>query len=229
MTVAINRYISDVEIEVAAMRLLQRYGHQRHPILVPPVPIEEIIEYTIDIPLIWDAIPDHEGTPVLAKLEARGQPRPEIAIIMNEDKQLFFAQHEGVEQFSQAHELGHYVLHIDHAKLHTLLLPYAAEQPTVLCRADVGKQRDRKGWQREWQAERFAAYLLMPQALIRGACVGMDLCRWPSLYQLKERFHVTISALTRRLTELRLITITDDRTILPYQEKIATQSHSLWE
>ena len=225
MTVAINRYIPDVEIEAAAVRLLQRHGQQRRQILVPPVPIEEIIEYTIDIPLIWEAIPDHEGTPVLAKLEARGQPRPEVAIILNEDKQLFFAQHEGVEQFSQAHELGHYVLHIDHAKLHTLLLPDAAEQSTVLCRADVGKQRDRK----EWQAERFAAYLLMPQDLVQSACAGMDLCRWPNLYQLKERFHVTISALTRRLTELRLITITDDRTILPYQEKIATQSHSLWE
>lgn len=224
MTVAINRYIPDAEIEAAAMRLLQRYGQQRHPILVPPVPIEEIIEYTIDIALIWEAIPDHEGTPVLAKLEARGQPRSEVAIIMNEDKQVFFAQHEGVEQFSQAHELGHYVLHIDHAKLHTLLLPEAAEQPTVLCRVDVGKKRDRK----EWQAERFAAYLLMPQDLVWHACADMDLCRWPNLYQLKERFHVTISALTRRLTELRLITITDDRTILPYQEKIATQPHSLW-
>jgi len=31
MTVAINRYISDVEIEAAAMRLLQRYGQQAHP------------------------------------------------------------------------------------------------------------------------------------------------------------------------------------------------------
>ena len=225
MTVTINRYISDAEIEAAAMRLLQRYGQQRHPILEPPVPIEEIIEYTIDIPLIWEAIPNHEGMPVLAKLEARGQPRPEIAIVMNEDKQLFFAQHEGVEQFSQAHELGHYVLHIDHAKLHTLLLPDAAEQSTVLCRADVGKQRDRK----EWQAERFAAYLLMPEDLVRSACSAMDLCRWPTLFRLKERFHVSISALTRRLSELRLITITDDRTIVPYQEKVAIQSHSLWE
>lgn len=170
------------------MHVLQQYGQQRQPILVPPVPIEEIIEHTIDIPLIWDAIPDREGTPVLAKLEARGQPRPEITIIMNENKQLFFAQHEGVEQFSQTHELGHYVLHIDCAKLYTLLLPDAAEQSTVLCRADVDKQRDRKGWQREWQAERFAAYLLMPQDLVRSACAGMDLCRWPNLYQLKSLF-----------------------------------------
>jgi hypothetical protein len=225
MTVIINRYISDVEIEAAATRLLQRYGQQRHPILVPPVPIEEIIEHTIDMPLIWDAIPDREDMPVLAKLEVRGQPHPEIAIIMNEDKQVFFAQHEGVEQFSQAHELGHYVLHIDHAKLHTLLLQDAAEQSAVLCRGDVGEQRDRK----EWQAERFAAYLLMPQDLIRKACTGMDLCRWSNLYQLKEQFHVTITALTRRLTELRFIIVTGDRTILPYQVKIATQPHSLWE
>lgn len=224
-----NRYIPDAEIEAAAMGLLQQYGQQRQPILVPPVPIEEIIEHTIDIPLIWDAIPDREDTPVLAKLEARGQPRAKIVIIMNENKQLFFTQHEGVEQFSQAHELGHYVLHIDYAKLYMLLLPDAAEQSTVLCRADVDKQHDRKGWQREWQAERFAAYLLMPQDLVRIACAGMDLCRWPNLYQLKEQFHVTISALTRRLSELRLITITDDRTILPYQGKLAPQSPSLWE
>ncbi len=228
MTVTFDRYIPDSEIEAVAMRVLQQYGQQRHPILVPPVPIEEIIEYTIDIPLVWDVIPDHEGTSVLAKLEARGQPRPEVAIIMNEDKQLLFAQHEGMEQFSQAHELGHYLLHIDRAKLYTLLLPDAAEQSTVLCRADVNKQRDRKGWQREWQAERFAAYLLMPQDLVRSACAGMDLCRWSNLYQLKEQFHVTISALTRRLSELCLITITDDRTILPYHGKLAPQSPSLW-
>ena len=224
MTVIIDRYISDADIETCAMQLLQRYGRQQEPILAPPVPVVRIIEYVFDIPLIWDAIPDHDGMPVLAKLEVNKQPEPEIAIVMNEGKQLFFDQYEGVEQFSQAHELGHYVLHINHAKLYTLLLPDATEEPTILCRAGVGVRRDRK----EWQAERFAAYLLMPQDLLRQVCTGMDLCRWPSLYRLKEQFQVTISALTRRLTELHLITITSDRRLLPYQGEPATQSRSLW-
>ena len=108
MVATIDRYISDAEIETCAMHLLQRYGRQRRPVLEPPVPIEEMIDYTINVPLIWEAISDCDGMPVLAKLAVCGQPRPEIAIIVNEDRQLFFTQYEGVEQFSLAHEVGHY-------------------------------------------------------------------------------------------------------------------------
>jgi hypothetical protein len=161
MTILIDRYISDIEIETCAMKLLQRYGRQQEPILAPPIPIERILDYSVDIPVIWDAIPNDEGVSVLAKLKVNKKPQPEIAIIVNEDKQLFFEQHEGLEQFSLAHELGHYMLHINHANLRTLLLPGATERHIVLCRADSSQQRDRK----EWQADRFAAYLLMPQDL----------------------------------------------------------------
>jgi hypothetical protein len=224
----ISRYIRDAEIEESTMRILHRYAQQRGPIVSPPVPIEQIVEHTIDIPIIWDSIPDRGGTQVLAKIEARGQPRPEITLVMNVDKALFFKQYEGTEQFSQAHELGHYALHIDHAKLNTLLLPEATEQSLLLCRSKMNKQSDVTGWQREWQAERFAAYLLMPKDLVLNACKGLDLCRWQNLYHLKDQFHVTITALTRRLTELQLIIIADDRTIQPYLDSRASQPDSLW-
>lgn len=225
MVATIDRYMSDTEIEACAIHLLQQYGRQRHPVLEPPVPIEEIIDYTINVPLIWEAISDYNGMPVLAKLAVCGQPQPEVAIIVNEDKQLFFHQHEGVEQFSLAHEVGHYVLHVNHANLYTLLLPNATERSIMLCRAGFGKCRDRK----EWQADRFAASLLMPRDLLMEACTGIDLCQWSNLYRLKDQFRVTISALTRRLTELHLVTVTDDHTLLPYQQKSATESRSLWE
>ena len=69
----------------------------------------------------------------------------------------------------------------------------------------------------------------MPQDLLRKACTGVDLCQWSNLYRLKEQFRVTISALTRRLTELHLITVTDNHTLLPYQQKSASELRSLWE
>ena len=207
------------------MQLLQRYGQQQKPILLPPVPIERIIEYVFEIPVIWDVIPDCNGMPVLAKLEANKQGESEVVIVMNENKLSFFEQYKGTEQYSQAHELGHYVLHIDHANLRSLILPFAKEQPTILCRADIRNHHDRK----EWQAERFAAYLLMPQDLLQKSCADMDLCQWSNLYKLKDEFQVSITALKRRLEELHLVTVTPDRKLVPYQNKLATQSHSLWE
>ncbi len=229
MAILINRYISDAEIEECAIRVLQQYGRQHGPILTPPVPIEQIIDFTVDIPIIHDAIPAHGGSPVLAKLAVQGHPSPDVAIYVNTDKRPFFDQHEGVEQFSLAHELGHYMLHIDRGSLYTLLLPDAEEQSIVLCRASSVEERDRNAWRKELQAERFAAYILMPQELLRKACAGINLCQWRDLYRLRDEFHVTITALTRRLNDLHLVTVTPDRKLVPYRAKLAVQSRSLWE
>ncbi len=90
MTIQLNRYISDAEIEIHAARILQQYGRQYKPITAPPVPIEEIIDLAVDIPIVRDSIPDVQGVQVLAKLVARGHPHPIVEIVVNEDKQLFF-------------------------------------------------------------------------------------------------------------------------------------------
>jgi IrrE N-terminal-like domain len=229
VSIQIDRYIADEEIEACATRILQKYGCQRTPIMAPPIPIEEIIDFTVDIPIIPEAIPDHQGSPVLAKLVVKGHPYPTVEIIVNENKQPFFDQHEGVERYSLAHELGHYVLHIDRGCLNTLLLPEGKEQSVVLCRMNSIEERDRNAKRREWQAERFAAFILMPRDLLREACTGMDLCQWRNLYRLKNEFHVTITALTNRLKELHLITVTLDGRLVPYQDKHTTQMRSLWE
>lgn len=229
MTIQIDRYISDAEIEVYASDILQKYGRQYKPITAPPVPIEDIIDLVVDIPIVREAIPDHYGSPVLAKLVARGYPHPALEIIVNEDKQLFFDQYKGTEEYSLAHELGHAVLHIDHGGLNTLLLADTLEQSVTLCRMNSNEERDRNAKRREFQAERFAACLLMPQDLLRAACLRVDIFHWPTLYSLKDQFRVTISALTNRLKELHLVSITPDRKILPYQSQSATHSYFLWE
>jgi len=90
VTIQIDRYISDAEIEAYATGILQKYGRQFKPISAPPVPIEEIIDLVVDIPIVREVIPDYHGSPVLAKLVARGYPHPALEIIVNENKQLFF-------------------------------------------------------------------------------------------------------------------------------------------
>jgi len=229
VTIQIDRYISDAEIEACATNILQKYGRKFKPISAPPVPIEEIIDLVVDIPIVREAIPDFHGSPVLAKLMARGYPHPALEIIVNENKQLFFDQYKGTEEYSLAHELGHDVLHIDHGSLNTLLLPETQEQSVTLCRMNSNEERDRNAKRREFQAERFAACILMPQDLLRAACARVDIYHWPDLYSLKDQFRVTISALTNRLKELHLIAITPDRKLVPYQGRPVTHSYSLWK
>lgn len=237
MTIQIHRYIPDMEIEACAARLLQQYSQQQKVILTAPVPVEDIIDFQVNLPIVYEAIPDHEGTPVLAKLAVRGQPQPNIEIIVNEDKQQFFEDHKGTQQYSLAHELGHLVLHIDQGSLYTLLLPDVKEQEVVLCRKftvaeheQIAKdERKRIAQRMEFQAERFAAYLLMPQDLLKNACADMDLCQWRNLYHLKDTFQVSITALTRRLKELHLVMVTSERKLQPYRDTLAIQSRSLWE
>jgi IrrE N-terminal-like domain len=228
VTIQIDRYISDAEIETCATDILQKYGRKFKPISAPPVPIEEIIDLVVDIPIVREAIPDYYGSPVLAKLVARGYPHPALEIIVNEDKQLFFDQYKGTEEYSLAHELGHDVLHIDHGSLNTLLLLETQEQSVTLCRMNSNEERDRNAKRREFQAERFAACILMPQDLLRAACARVDIYHWPDLYSLKDQFRVTISALTNRLKELHLIAITPDRKLMPYQGRPVAHSYSLW-
>jgi len=229
VTIQIDRYISDAEIEACATDILQKYGRKFKPISAPPVPIEEIIDLVVDIPIVREAIPDYHGSPVLAKLVARGYPHPALEIIVNDNKHLFFEQYKGTEEYSLAHELGHDVLHIDHGSLNTLLLPETQEKSITLCRMNSNEERDRNAKRREFQAERFAACILMPQDLLRAACAKVDIYHWPDLYSLKDQFRVTISALTNRLKELHLVAITPDRKLVPYQDRPVTHSYSLWK
>jgi Zn-dependent peptidase ImmA (M78 family) len=55
---------------------------------------------------------------------------------------------------------------------------------------------------REQQADRFAAYLLMPSRLLLSRCEGLDLSRFPTRYKLRDQFGVSITAMNLRLKEL---------------------------
>ena len=75
------------------------------------------------------------------------------------------------------------------------------ELQPFLCRGVSGQLQNI-----EWQAQRFASYLLMPQYILEQMQVGRDLTKLPHLYAMANELGVTISNLKNRLTHLNWIT-----------------------
>ena len=179
-------------IEARAETMLASYQQLHGQIPQPPVPDERLIEVHLDLAILWDEIPPQDHAPIL------GFIRPESRmIVLNQAMLHHFEQYLGTEAFTLAHEVGHWDLHIVKSGPDQLSLGLCSSHPFI-CRM---KTSDR----REFQANRYAAALLMPEALIRSTVAGLDLALWPTLYDLKDAFGVTITALTTRLRQLSLI------------------------
>jgi hypothetical protein len=142
MMLLADRFISDGELESRASELLRRYTLRWGRALTPPIPVDKVIEQALEIPIVWEPIPDQAGRPVLAKLVIK---RSGLKILVNEDKLDFFEQHSGVEAYSLAHEAGHFVFHVDKASLQTELLADDQQREIVLCRGPVDDEGTRRG------------------------------------------------------------------------------------
>ncbi len=224
MTLQAARFISDNQLEARAFALLRQYAvHTGKPIR-PPVSVEKVIEQVMRIDIVWMPILD-QGAPVLAKLVVR---QSGCEIVVNENKLNFFGEHIGTEAYSLAHEAGHALLHVDKPSLQTESLAKYEQREIVLCRGGQDEADKREAKQGEWQAERFASFLLMPQDLVLAVCADLNIYDWPALYALKDLFGVTISALTHRLHDLHLITITLDSRVIPFQESTTCNQPTLW-
>lgn len=117
-----------------------------------------------------------------------------------------FKEKSGFERFTKAHEIGHWIMHVDQAVLGIDCLPGLEREERVLCRDGTKNSI-------EYQADYFAASLLMPADLVIDLSRTKDLCNWPDLYAIAESFDVTITALKVRLERLGLIHVGDDGVI----------------
>lgn len=177
-------FIPQRELEALANTLLGEYARAIEPISMPPVPVEEIADFLLELNIEWLAIDDTEDEPILAFLHPGSK-----TIRLNERRLPYFEEHPGTYQYTLAHEIGHYQLHVKTGDIPPgQLYVYRHKQSS----------KDR----REWQAERFASYLLMPEYLLFPTLEQVDLHQWPALYGLRDRFQVSITALTIRLEEL---------------------------
>ena len=191
------RYISLDEMEIITEKILHDYGfHVTDQAM--RVPIEEIIEFHYDLNILWEKIDnfDPHGLVMAAIIPS------ERRIIMNETHRDLFEDKIGTMNFTFAHELGHWVLHANEDEGQVAL--DITDSKVFYCRS-VSKKPPI-----EFQADQFAGCLLMPRKAVNAEIARMKSdgeIRFKQLYDLAERFGVSISALCVRLEKANLLFI----------------------
>jgi IrrE N-terminal-like domain len=191
-------FLSKHAIECSALNILERM--KSVPNYEPKFPLDasRVAEF-LGLDVVWDSIPDdEEGT-----IAARILPLDRLIEINDRIPQL----RSGFGESTIAHEIGHWVLHIDTEKAERYLNLRAKgidiSTKPLLCRSGENLQGV------EWQAQYFASCLLMPQYILQQKQQERDLTQWPELYAIAEELGVTISNLVHRLKDLHWIEIAE--------------------
>jgi len=155
------KFLEEKEITTEAFLLLQAYERQFNIRIAPPVPIDEIAECHLELDLRFD------------NMERRLQKKDVLGAIWIEDKRVIIDQSldpttnplkNGRYRFTLAHEVGHWTLHrlyyLTRAKQPALF--GVNDEPSIICRAGDTEPI-------EWQANTFAAHVLMPKEMIYNA------------------------------------------------------------
>jgi len=152
----------------------------------------------LDLRITYEKIPsDNNG-----KIAARIIPSQQL-IEINEDIPSL-KQETGFAAFTIAHEIGHWVLHINQdevnglTKQQELALDVFKESAPFLCRSSSGETSDK----REWQADYFAGSLLMPHTLLKEIVNGKNLQDLTHLRKIAEGLGVSLPALRVRLQKI---------------------------
>lgn len=144
-------YLAKPHIAGCAEALIRRHARGRGREPAPPVPVEDIVERTLGLELGFVDFQRVCGLDDVLGATYVAQRRIRI------DERLASGRQEGRYCFTCAHETGHWVLH------RHLVVGDGAKRPAILCRI-----RDARA-PIEWQADYFAACLLMPESLLRPA------------------------------------------------------------
>ncbi|TWT40195.1 hypothetical protein KOR42_49370 [Thalassoglobus neptunius] len=155
-------FLHEKQIAAEANLLNEEYGLNFSPILAPPVPVDEIAELHCGLTLEYldmaSLFPQAEVHGAIWFQERR------IGIDHTLDPDTHPAK-RGRYHFTLAHELGHWRLHRRHYRQHPQeqrLFENGQLQPDVICRSGDTLRV-------EWQANAFAAELLMPRKLVLSA------------------------------------------------------------
>ena len=141
-------------IETIATDVLAGYEEMIGAPVAPPIPVEDVIERYLDLRI---GFMDFEKTygfhGVLGAIYVKDH-------LIYADNALLEDHSEGRLNFTFAHEAGHWVLH---RKFVTHAEDSRAERTAIICRKKDAKKPA------EWQADFFAACLLMPEKWIKSA------------------------------------------------------------
>ena len=190
------RFIHKQEIEAKATDILRRMEQTQSHNSMWPLDTSCVAEF-LGLDVVWDTIPDDEEGTIAARILPL-----ERLIEINDNLPICRG---GFGESTIAHEIGHWVLHVNHATVNRFSRlrnrgVYIKVDP-LLCRNDNTIAGI------EWQAQYFATCLLMPEYVLIEKQIGRDLTKWPDLYQMAEELGVSISNLVHRLKDLDWIYI----------------------
>lgn len=206
------RFYSKSAIEYEASHLLRKM-ERRGCQFAPSWPFDAtLVADFLDLGVVWERIPPDEYGAIAARI----LPWQRL-IEINED---ILDKPQGFQESTLAHEIGHWVLHInqDVADGLTPIQEPDDRNDPFFCR---GNSNSRELESIEWQAQYFAGCLLMPRHILIDKAHQRDLTRWPDLYELKDELGVSISNLVNRLQDLGWIYVPKgSRQIYPGQAAI---------
>lgn len=209
------------DIEIEAWNLLHDYSEKVEKVLAPPVPVVEIFDCFLNFTMRFQDLRQKYGNDkILAEIYILSK---KVIVDQSLDPEVH-PDKEGRYNFTLAHEIGHWVLH-RHDVIAVADIPdmFGTVPPPAICR-DGSKDPC------EWQADRFAAALLMPKDFIETIWQKhfpegtlnvfqemqekrkkfhipdsdpSPIC--DAVRQLAPEFHVSMQALQKRLRDLRYL------------------------
>jgi IrrE N-terminal-like domain len=195
------RYISKQEITAIANRLIAQIRASDIPPKWPQVADRAADFLKLDIQ--WDRFDPADDGVVAAKIYPVTKE-----IYLNEAFPLIMDS-SGFYQSTLAHEIGHWLLHVD---LEDTGIPAteSERERVFLCKSldeqkvKVRHEKTPEEW-REWQAQYFASCLLMPVDKLEEVRQGRNLTNWQHLKAISDELGVTSSNLCNRLQDLEYI------------------------
>jgi hypothetical protein len=163
-------FLAEDQIERDAEALLAEFENKRGSRIVLPVPIEDIVEKHLKLRVEFDDLHHSLGIP-----RSGGENSDVLGAIFFDDRRIVIDESldpeenpnkEGRYRFTLAHEGGgHWRLHRDQFAKDPSQgsLVDISSRPSVVCRSSQAKEPI------EWQADCYAACLLMPRRLVFDA------------------------------------------------------------
>ena len=148
------RWMPKEEIAFLASDLIERYEAFVGKPVVPPIPVEHLVERFLKLSLEYDDLKSRLDLPDI--LGATWIKEKKIVI----DESLVDKDQRGRMFFTMSHELAHWCIHRQ-----AFVGPIArtGSLPEIVCRESGARSRG------EWQADCFASALLMPEIEVRTA------------------------------------------------------------
>lgn len=148
-------YLRPGELDGAVANLLSEYARWKGESVRPPIDVAEIVEGYLGLDFAMTDLRQLLGFPDVLGATWFNLKRVRV------DHRL--ERQEGRYAFTVAHELGHWVLHQPLWLQLTAQAGAVDEQAAMVCRTSQAQLPA------EWQADQFAARLLMPGAEVRAA------------------------------------------------------------